>query len=151
MQIVFQFQVTAELIIIIQIHEVINSIVSSLKSLVKNVSKSRKLIFFFKYFFSGLWIFRFEDRFRPLLPRYSEDKNRNSTFVRNCFPDGLPNRNENGQKWKSDSYPKLFLWRNYFSDQKGITEEFQFWSEIIPRRNSANGTKTDNIEQQNNF
>ncbi len=57
------------------------------------------------------------------------------------------NRNENGQKRKSDSYPKLFLCRNYFSDQKRITEEFQFWSEIIPRRNSAICTKTDNVGQ----
>ncbi len=55
------------------------------------------------------------------------------------------NRNENGQKRKSDSYPKLFLWRNYFSDQKRITEKFQFWSEIIPRWNSAIGTKKRTI------
>jgi hypothetical protein len=34
---------------------------------------------------------------------------------------------------------------------QGSAEEFQFLSEIIPRRNSAIGTKTDNVGQENNF
>ncbi len=57
----------------------------------------------------------------PLLPGYSADKNRNSTFVRNCFSDRVPKQ-----------------------ERKRTKEEIRFLSEIVPLQELFFGPKMDN-------
>jgi hypothetical protein len=62
------------------------------------------------YSVENLKILQYNKNRYPLLSGYSEDKNRNSTLLSEIVsPMDFRNRNENGQKRKSDSYPKLFF------------------------------------------